>query len=198
MDAPITAAHDDARSPVLVAYATKHGHTRLIAERVGAVLRESGLEIDLCDLGARHADARPAAYSGVVVAASVHAGRHQASVERWAKSHTNTLATRPTAFLSVSLTAADDTDEALATTSRMIEDLREKTGWNPTRTLAVAGALLYREYDIATRVLMRLISRQHGAPTDVSRDFDFTDWAAVEQFAREFAALVAAPAAQPA
>lgn len=115
------------------------------------MLREGGLQTDLCDLGARHADARPAAYSGVVVAASVHAGRHQAAVERWAKAHTNTLATRPTAFLSVSLTAADDTDEARATTSRMIDEVREKTGW-----------------------------------------------AAVEQFARGFAALVAARAALPA
>ena len=37
--------------------------------------------------------------------------------------------------------------------------------------------------------------RKGGHPTDTSRDHDFTDWAAVERFARECAgALAAAPA----
>lgn len=178
---------------ILIAYASTHGHTRRIAERVGAVLRDRGLETELCDLGAKHADPDPAGCAGVVVAASIHAGHHQASVERWAKAHAATLATLPTAFASVSLTAADDSDEARATTRALIDELIERTGWTPAHAAPVAGALQYREYDIATRVLMRLIARRHDQPTDVHADVDFTDWPAVERFATEFAALVAQP-----
>lgn len=181
--------------PILVAYATTHGHTRLIAERIGAVLRESGRQVELCDLGSDHPDPRPVEYEGIVVAASVHAGHHQSKILRWARAHQTALSLRPTAFVSVSLTAADDTDEARATTRRLIDDLADDSGWTPTLTLPVAGALQYHEYDLPTRVLMRLIAHRHHQPTDVSRDVDYTDWPAVERFATEFAGRLRAPAA---
>jgi hypothetical protein len=44
---------------------------------------------------------------------------------------------------------------------------------------------------------MKLISRRTGRPTDTSRDYDFTDWAGVAQFAERFAGLLP-PAAGPA
>lgn len=176
--------------PILVAYATNHGHTRLIAERVGAVLREAGREVELCDLGSDHPDPRPVEYTAIVVAASVHAGHHQSKVVRWVRAHQTALNLRPTAFLSVSLTAADDTDEAEAATRALIDEVADDSGWTPTVTLPVAGALQYREYDFPTRVLMRLIAHRHHQPTDVSRDVDYTDWAAVERFATDFAARV--------
>jgi menaquinone-dependent protoporphyrinogen IX oxidase len=36
---------------------------------------------------------------------------------------------------------------------------------------------------------MRLLMRRMGHPTDASRDYDYTDWAAVDQLGREIAAL---------
>lgn len=176
---------------VLVAYATKHGHTRRVAERVAGVLRDAGLGVALHDLGRRGADPSPADRPGVVVAASIHAGRHQKSVARWAKAHAATLAARPSMLLSVSLAAADADAEARAETRRMIDELVDATGWTPTTAHPVAGALQYREYDLPTRVLMRLIARRHDQPTDVSRDVDFTDWEELERNARQFAAAVA-------
>jgi len=35
-----------------------------------------------------------------------------------------------------------------------------------------------------------MITRRNGGPTDTSRDYDFTDWSAVTQFARQFAGLL--------
>lgn len=176
---------------VLVAYATKHGHTRIVAERIGAVLREHRLGVELRDLGERGADPWPPDFAGVIVAASVHAGHHQKCVVNWTHGHATTLGLRPSAFVSVSLTAADDTDEARDTTRRLIDELADDTGWTPDASLAVAGALQYREYDLPTRVLMRLIARQHGGSTDTSRDVVYTDWPALERFAAGFAADVA-------
>jgi len=177
---------------VLVAYASKHGHTRLVAERIGAVLREHRLGVELRDLGERGADPWPPDFAGVLVAASVHAGHHQKCVVSWAHGHATTLGLRPSAFVSISLTAADDTDEARSTTRRLIDELADETGWTPDASLAVAGALQYREYDLPTRVLMRLIARQHGGSTDTSDDVVYTDWPALEQFATDFADEVTA------
>jgi menaquinone-dependent protoporphyrinogen oxidase len=47
------------------------------------------------------------------------------------------------------------------------------------------------EYDFATRLLMRLLMKRGHHPTDASRDYDYTDWAAVEAFGHRCAALVA-------
>jgi len=37
---------------------------------------------------------------------------------------------------------------------------------------------------------MRAISRREGGDTDMARDHEYTDWRAVEQFARDFHELV--------
>ena len=68
--------------------------------------------------------------------------------------------------------------------------LLDKTGWIPRKTATFAGALQYREYDFATRLLVRLLMRKEGHPTDVSHDYDYTDWGAVDRFAHECSALL--------
>ena len=57
---------------------------------------------------------------------------------------------------------------------------------DPGAHVAVAGALRYRHYDVATRILMRLIAGRHGQPTGPDTELEFTDWAALERFANAF------------
>jgi menaquinone-dependent protoporphyrinogen oxidase len=75
--------------------------------------------------------------------------------------------------------------------SRCIDDFLAETEWRPERSVAIAGALQYREYNVFTRTLMRLMMRRGCHPTDTSQDYVYTDWEAVEHFGREFATLVA-------
>lgn len=64
---------------------------------------------------------------------------------------------------------------------------RANTGWTPTPVERIAGCLQYREYDVFTRQLMRLLTKRMGHPTDTSHDYDYTDWDRVERFGRELA-----------
>jgi menaquinone-dependent protoporphyrinogen oxidase len=177
---------------VLVLYASTHGHTHKIAEHIGAVLVREGVNANVRGVHeyGEHADLRK--YDGVIVGASVHAGHHQNEMLTWVRHHYTRLSAMPSAFFSVSLTAADDTDEARETTRSMIDDVLDETGWVPRTTQAFAGALQFEEYNLPTRVLMRLIARriehQTGADVDVHEDTDYTDWAAVDRFAEAFAA----------
>ena len=171
---------------VLIAYASTHGHTAKIAARIAERLGARGVEADLCDLSAG-APPSPSGHDRVVVAGSIHRGHHQRELVDWVKRHRGDLAGRPSALVSVSLSAAEDTDEARAATQGWLQALAEETGWSPTRSIAVAGALQYREYDFFTRTLMRLLMRHGGHPTDASRDYDFTDWERVDRFADELA-----------
>ncbi len=101
----------------------------------------------------------------------------------------------PSAFFSVCLTAAEDTDEARATTRDYLDDFEERTGWTPSLRTTFAGALQYREYNFVTRLAMRMVMRRGGHPTDIRRDYVYTDWDAVDAFARACAALPARVAA---
>jgi menaquinone-dependent protoporphyrinogen oxidase len=145
------------------------------------------------------ADDSPAAFDGCILAASVHAGHHQHDIVEYAKEHSSSLSDRPSAFVSVSLTAADATAESSTATRELIDDFLDDTGWRTDTTLPVAGALQYREYDFVTRLIMRLITSRHDtypdtgsayAATDTSHDHEFTDWEALDRFASEFASAL--------
>ena len=98
----------------------------------------------------------------------------------------------PSAFFSVSMTAAEDTDEARARARGYLDDFEEHTGWAPRHRTSFAGALQYREYGFATRLLVRTMMKRAGRPADTRRDYEFTDWGAVVAFARECAELPSA------
>ena len=177
-------------SNVLIVYATTHGHTARVAARLAAALDAAGVACRLHDVRSIPADVSPTSYDGAIVAASVHRGRHQREVTDWVRAHHTTLGLRPSAFVSVSLSAADDAAEARADARRCVDEFVEDTDWMPTSTMSVAGALRFREYDLPTRVLMRLIAHRHGQGGDFVEDHDFTDWEAVDRFGRDFAAAV--------
>jgi len=182
-------------SKLLIAYASKHGHTRKIAARLADVVRESGAQVDVFDLihGPQPVITE---YDVVVVGASIHAGHHQKEVVDWVRRRSIRLSAMPSAFFSVCLTAADETDEARSTSQRYIDEFLDDTGWRPTRTATFAGSLQYREYDFMTRLLIRLMMARGGHPTDTSQDYDYTDWDAVAAFANACVAM--APAPEPA
>jgi menaquinone-dependent protoporphyrinogen oxidase len=175
---------------ISVLYASTHGHTAKIAARIAGVLEDDGATVDLRQLHGNRTQPAPQDYDAVILGASIHAGHHQRALVKWAERHHTALDLNPSAFFSVSLTAADDTEEARVATRGYLDDFVEKTGWTPSRRATFAGALQYREYDVATRVVMRLLMRRMHHPTDASQDYDYTDWHAVEHWAHELSATL--------
>jgi menaquinone-dependent protoporphyrinogen oxidase len=172
----------------LVIYATTHGHTGRIAARVADTLADGDHHVDLVKVeDAKGLDL--ATYELVVIGASVHAGHHQREIVDWCTEHAAELNATTVAFFSVSLTAADDSQEARDATAQVVQDFVAETGLHPQATVMLAGALQYREYDFFTRILMRMIARRHGQPTDTDEDIDYTDWEAVGSFAQHAATL---------
>jgi len=180
---------------ILVLYASTHGHTAKIAARIAATLEDDGATVDLQQLN----ESQPVLsdYDAVILGASIHAGHHQRALLKWAEQHHTALAMAPSAFFSVCLTAADDDEESRAATRGYLDDFVERTGWTPSRSTTFAGALQYREYDVGTRALMRLLMRRQQHPTDTSQDYDYTDWDGVERWAHELAASLSLVPAEP-
>jgi menaquinone-dependent protoporphyrinogen oxidase len=181
-------------SEILIAFASTHGHTNKIAARIADVLRAGGHTVDVHG-AVDVSDPAPRDYDAVIVGASIHGGQHQHEIVEWARRHGPALAMTPSAFFTVCLTAADDTAESRAATRGYLDDFEDLTGWLPRLRTTFAGALQYRAYSFATRLVIRLMMKRGNHPTDTSRDYDYTDWDAVEAFARECAELPARAAA---
>src|ERR1700741_3493130 len=92
---------------VPVFFATSEGQTRRIATRIASVLHDLGIESSAIDVAGREAsDIDWTHVRGVLVGASLHAGKHQKVAERFVKAHALDLTSVPSAFFSVSLSAA--------------------------------------------------------------------------------------------
>ncbi len=174
-------------SRVLVLYGTTDGHTGKIAGAIAATLRQTGLEADVVD--ARRAGPAAEGYDGVVVAASVRAGRYPRRTVRWVERNAAALNARPSAFVSVCLGVLQRDEKVQRTLTGIIDRFLAVTRWRPTMTRMVAGALLYRRYNPIVRWWMTRIVRKAGGDIDTSRDYEYTDWDAVRVFAEQFARL---------
>lgn len=181
-----------------VLYATREGHTKKIAERIAADLRARGATVAVFDVRT-HPVPDWSRYSVACLAASVHIGHHEREMIAFAKMHREALARLGAAFVSVTLSEAGAEDRrkpeaerraAAEDAQRMIDVFVKETGWQPEHALPVAGALAYSRYNFLVRFLMKRIARKAGAPTDTSRDYEFTDWPALDRFVEEFAGKI--------
>jgi menaquinone-dependent protoporphyrinogen oxidase len=188
----------------LVLYATREGQTRRIAEHIAAGLGAQQVDAELYDVKAPPVPVDWSRYDWACLAASVHAGHHESEMIAFVKRHRHALEQRQTVFVSVTLSEAGAEDvqkpraireQAAADAQRMIDVFIQDTGWTPARVLPVAGALAYSQYNFLVRFVMKRIARKAGAPTDASRDYEFTDWAALDQFVTDAARVATSRAA---
>jgi menaquinone-dependent protoporphyrinogen oxidase len=96
------------------------------------------------------------------------------------------LTAQPSAFFSVSLSAGGPGAKPEAA-RRYLETFLRQVDWHPVQTATFAGALQYSKYGVFKRLLMRMIVGIAGGDTDMTQDYEYTDWNAVDRFADEFA-----------
>lgn len=174
-------------SRVLMLYGTTDGHTRKIATAMAETLRAEHCDVVVVDAQDLTPAVRPEEFDAVLVAASVHAGGHQRAVRRWVHAYAAQLNRMPTAFLSVCLGILERRPEVQREVYDIMRRFEREAGWRPTTDKVVAGALLYRNYGLIKRWIMRRIVAKGGGETDTSRNYEYTDWNDLRAFAREFA-----------
>lgn len=178
---------------VPVFYATTEGHTRLIAERLADRLRKHGLDsraLAIVSEETSHFDWTRA--RGAVIAASLHAGRHQAEARAFARLNAATLSARPSLFVSVSLAAASSNPKEARRAQDLANRFTVDAGWELARVASVAGCLAYTKYGRFVRLFMRAIARKESGPLDTSRDHVYTDWRQVDEVADQLSTAVLA------
>lgn len=170
---------------VMVVYGTTEGHTRKIAERIGEWLQEAGHRVMVWD-SAGEPDPSVSMFDAFVLAGSLHQEKHQSSLAHFVNTNLGYLNSKPTLFLSVSLSAIVKDEKHMADARRCIDKFLEETGLKPALAEPVAGALLYTKYDFLKRFLMLQIAKKEGGEVDTSRDHEYTDWEALRSLVLQF------------
>jgi menaquinone-dependent protoporphyrinogen oxidase len=170
-------------------FATSEGQTARIAEQLAVLFRENGFSSAAIEVTSnRAATFNWGPVRAVLVGASVHLGRHQPSASRFVRAHLQQLSDHPSAFFSVSLSAASSNQDEVMAARHIAKEFCTKTGWSPGRIVTFAGGLAYSKYGWLKRWMLQRIARKEGGPTDTSRDHELTDWAAVTALATEVVA----------
>jgi menaquinone-dependent protoporphyrinogen oxidase len=175
---------------IAVVFGTTDGQTAKIARYLTEVLRSEGHAVSVWDTRATVPAAALVGEDAAVIAGSVRMGKFQRALVAFARERRGELARIPTVFLPVSLSAARSTSAARREVRKTIARFIDETGFGPGAIEPVAGALAYSRYGFWTRLAMILISKMSGGDTDTSRDYEYTDWAAVAEIARRFGARV--------
>jgi menaquinone-dependent protoporphyrinogen oxidase len=176
---------------VLIMYATKEGQTEKIARRIVKTLAVQGHAVELFNAD----EALPSdleRFQVAIVGGPIHAGGYPRSIVRFARAHRDLLERIPSAFFSVGLAVASRMSDGRAQTLELVEKFVKQTGWRPRHVELIAGALPYSKYNFLIRFIMRRIAAKEGGDTDTSRDYEYTDWPAVDRFASNLAEAAAA------
>lgn len=182
---PVGSGYLVGMATVLVVYATTEGQTAKVAHYIADVARREGHEVEVVPAesltGSEPSSIEPAEV--VFVGGSLHAWHHQKALATFVRAHREELRHLRTGFFSVSMSAAEpDQAKSMKEAWQHIAEFEKQTGWHPSVSAPVAGALKYSQYGPIKRFVMRAIAKRHGGATDTSRDYEYTDWGRVTAF----------------
>ncbi|MFR9807275.1 flavodoxin domain-containing protein [Pseudonocardia sp. RS010] len=176
----------------LIAFATRHGSTEGVADRLGRGLRSSGIA----------AEVRPVAeltdlagYDAVVLGSAVHNGRWLPEAREFALRNAATLRERPTWLFSVG-TLGDQESMIAPAVARALRALRTETpevtalrsAIHPREHRNFAGAIARGDWSRAGDVFLRVLGGHHG---------DHRNWPAIDAWAADIAARLTTASTGP-
>ena len=164
-----------------IIYHSVEGQAEKIAHQIARSVADQGVCADTFPVSS--APASLWTYDAIIAGGSVHLGRHHKDLLAYIRKHVSQLRARHSAFFSVSMTAANGDDESRALIREIVDAFLDDADWHPDAVAIFAGALPYSQFGFLKRHLVKQFARRMGQPTDTSRDYEFTDWDAVDRFA---------------
>lgn len=161
---------------VLVGYASKYGSTAEIAERIGKVLRDEGLQVDV--LPAEQVG-DPAGYQAVLVGSALYAGQWRKQAAQFLKDNEAKLAALPVYIFSSGPTGEGDVEELMAgwTLPSSLQPVVERI--KPRDMVIFHGNADSTKLSLADKLILKMVKAPSG---------DFRDWDAIAAWARSIAA----------
>jgi menaquinone-dependent protoporphyrinogen oxidase len=170
---------------VLVAYASKHGATAEIAEKIGEVLRRAGIPADVIRAD-RAKD--PAPYQAIVLGSAVYVGQWEKMAADFLQTHADLLAGRPVWLFSSGPSGAGN-PLGLVKGWRLPKTLLPVAERIQPRDIAVFhGDVNIRKLNFIEKTMIETVKVPFG---------DFRDWDAIAAWAAGIADTIKKPMEYP-
>lgn len=167
----------------VILYLTRDGQTQKIATRMAnqipqcelISLREQTI-VDQLDLNQ---------FDQIIIGASIRYGHFDPLLEKFIAQHYQQLNQKRSAFFSVNLTARK-ANRNTPQTNTYTRKLLARIAWKPQFVEVFAGALFYPRYTWFDRTMIRFIMKITKGDTDISKEYEYTDWESVDRFIQHF------------
>ncbi len=177
---------------ILVAYASKHGATQGLAERIAKTLASEGQATEVRAV----ADVSDVSgYEACVIGSAVYMGRWRKEAAAFVRQHGTTLARRPVWFFSsgpLGTVATDAKGRDLRATSAPKDGPELEGAAHPRDHRVFFGALNPQGLDLAERAVRKFPAARALMPAG-----DFRNWPEVEHWACDIANELAGGGARP-
>ena len=157
------------RPTVLVAYASKHGSTREVAEAIAGTLHEEGLPVLI-----READSVKSLeqFGAVVLGGSIYMGRWHSHAKKFVRRHHEALKAMPVALFALGYMEQDKRESSEVQLRRVLEQL---PAVEPDQTAVFGGVINPAELPF---------------PLSKAEYQDARDWDEIRDWTRSFAAAL--------
>lgn len=176
---------------VLIAYATKHGATEGIAERLAATIRQAGVQATVLPM---EQAGDLAAYDAFVIGSAAYLGHWRKEAQQFVRANAALLASRPVWLFSsgpLGIEATDAQGRDVIATAEPAEIAEFRATLVPRDHRVFFGALDPDRLTFGERLLRKLPAGRALLP-----EGDFRDWAAVDIWATGIARELSVAAAQ--
>lgn len=170
-----------------ILYLTRDGQTKKIAEYIAQALNDDTTLISLRDVPQPSAE-QLEQFDCIIIGASIRYGHFDPILEQFIQQHYALLNQKKSAFFSVNLTARK-ANRNTPGTNIYTRKLLSRIQWKPNLVEVIAGALFYPRYTFFDRFMIRFIMKITKGDTDTSKEYEYTDWQKVSQFANKIRKL---------
>ncbi len=170
---------------ILVAYATKHGATAEIAEKIGQVLREAGLRTDVLP-AQRIDDLSP--YKAVILGSAVYMGQWRKEAATFLKTNEKALAGRPVWLFSSGPTGEGDPIQLLKGWRLPKAQQPVADRIHPRDIAVFGGALDPGKMNFFEKWVIKNVKASIG---------DFRNWDAIDAWAQTISDMLLRETSQP-
>ena len=166
----------------LIIYSSTDGQTKKICEAIRENFNNKEF-IEILSLeDAFHLNINN--YDLIILGASIRYGNYKSNLFKFIKNNIKILEIKNNAFFSVNVVARKK-EKNTPDTNPYIKKFLKKTDWRPNKIEVFAGKVDYPNYNFFNKLVIRLIMFITKGPTDISRSYEFTDWAKVKKFSKE-------------
>lgn len=160
---------------IVVAYASKYGATAEIAEKIGQVLRQEGLDVDVLSFGLI---SNLTQYDAVIIGSAAYIGQWRKEAVKFLKTNEKWLSERPVWLFSSGPTGEGDPVELLEG-RRFPKSLQSTIDLIQPRNVAVFHGMIDTDkLNFFEKMILRIVKPSVG---------DFRDWNAITAWAASIA-----------